>query len=439
MPSLIAVLGLNGSSFKAGLDRAVNQADAAGSKIGSSLSQHVGGAIAGVASIAALEQLAHKTLEFAEHVHDLSGRLGISTDAVQAWDYALSLSGSSIDSAAGFFEKLAKARQKALSGNGDSIAAFHKLGVAVEDLKSKRLEDIGLQISEAFQAGDPQKLISDLREVGGRGAGEMVAAFRDGFAELVNSAKSAGVVMDEEIIGRLKETGDKMKTLGREFMVGFAPVLDLIGKGVESLWRGMNSGVRFAVGLVTGGVKGVEDLVNEYDEQNKERDKAAEERRTKKKAPLVGGGDEGLDEKAMQAAERSAEKILRLKEELFRLQQETDLKSLSKEEKVEELVRRRADILEAMRRTTSEEGKLNAAIDIEKTDQQLAAIKADKENKEKTPKLEVNSLQKVGAYVSDPTRTAVLDTAKQSEGHLREIRKGIAKLAGPSTGKTEFD
>src|SRR5271168_1774881 len=53
-------------------------------------------------------------VEYGEKISDLSKRLGISTDAVQVWDYALKKNGSNIEAATGFFEKLGVARAKAL-------------------------------------------------------------------------------------------------------------------------------------------------------------------------------------------------------------------------------------------------------------------------------------------------------------------------------------
>lgn len=185
--SLMAMLGASIEPLLAKFKQAKTAASVAGNEIGEGFSHHITSAIAGVASVAFVEQAIEKTVEYADKVGDLSHRLGISTDAVQAWDYALQMNGSSIDAAAGFFEKLSIARGKALAGNGESIKAFKDLGVSVDDLKNKRVEDIARQIAGVFEEGDPQKLIGSLREVGGKGAGEMVAAFRDGLGELVDS------------------------------------------------------------------------------------------------------------------------------------------------------------------------------------------------------------------------------------------------------------
>src|SRR5690242_10375983 len=129
MPSLMAVLGLNNSSFLSKIDQSKSEARKAGQEIASSLGEAVNEKLAQVASIAAVEQIIEKTIEYGETVSDLARRLDISTDAVQEWDFALKMNGSNIQAAIPFFEKLASARQKALEGKDEQVQAFRRLGI----------------------------------------------------------------------------------------------------------------------------------------------------------------------------------------------------------------------------------------------------------------------------------------------------------------------
>src|SRR5690242_12648828 len=132
MPSLIATLGLDGSAFKANLDRAVGQASAAGDKITSSLSGHIGKALGAFAVAHFVKEGIKDAIEYGGNMFNVSQRVGIGTEAVLRWDYALKLNGSSIDSASGFFEMLAMNRDKALRGNEESIRSFKALGISIE-------------------------------------------------------------------------------------------------------------------------------------------------------------------------------------------------------------------------------------------------------------------------------------------------------------------
>jgi hypothetical protein len=160
-----------------------------------------------------LRNQAAEIIDYADKVGGLSQRLGMSAESIQAWDQALKLSNSSIDAAVPFFERLATAKKKALEGDGKTIASFAKFGVGLGDLKDLRLEDIALRIGQAFQGGDPQKLIADLRTLGGKGAGQMVEAFSDGLAQMVEKNRNSWSVMSEDAVNQIKATKDEFDKL----------------------------------------------------------------------------------------------------------------------------------------------------------------------------------------------------------------------------------
>src|SRR5512139_3105582 len=95
--SLMASLGLNVSPFKAGLTAAKGDARSAGADISSALGSAVNSQLAKFASIGFAEEVIRRTINYADQVQELASRLGISTDALQQWDYALGQTGGSID------------------------------------------------------------------------------------------------------------------------------------------------------------------------------------------------------------------------------------------------------------------------------------------------------------------------------------------------------
>lgn len=418
MPALTAFINGDAAQFQREMRKVMSVAQTTGD----SITHHLGGAVAGFLSI----EGAKRVVEYGEQIADLSKRLGISTDAVQEWDYALKMTGSSMAESVTFFEKLAVARKGALEGNEKSISSFNRLGVSIADLKNNRLEDVASQIARAFQSGDPQKLIADLREVGGRGAGQMVVAFREGLADLVNDAKAAGVVISEEVVNAMEDASRKGKRIWMQFTADLAPALAKLFEGVEWVWRRAGAGFAgLALLMRTGSLKATRELGAEYRKEWEAQDKPKE-----KQGGLFGGGDEA-DKSGAKAAQREAERILRLKERLFELQQDNDLKSLSKEEQVDELYRRRAAIIEAMKKSKTEEGRLNAAIDVEKIDAQLRTLEPKDEKSSLSSKLVHGSLtanQRIGAY-SSPASSVMIDTAKKSERHLSEL-VALAKRRG---------
>lgn len=437
MPSLIATLGLNATQLRQGLNAAVGYARTTGKQIAGAMSYRLENAVgrlaknqfAQFASAAAVGEAIRRTIEYGGRVQDLSNRLGISTTAVQEWDYALKQSGSSIESAAGFFDRLATSRKKALAGDENMVNSFRALGVSIDDLKSKRLEDVGAQIARAFEAGDPQALIADLREIGGRGAGEMVSAFAGGFGQLIDEAREAGVIIEDSIIAKLDEAGDRFSRMGSQIKAGLAPAIAWISEALEGAWRGLQMAGAAVVGFATTGTLGGGlSQANQAWKEFQDQDKAAADLRKRKANGPKGAGLEETESKAEQRAqEQLAEKRERLEERLQDIKDANYLKSLTKEQKLLELQdrKRRAEDI-ANSTFLSPEERLDAQIKAEELSGQIA----DEAGKNKGGRgLNVNELQRVGAFVNDPEKTAQLNTQKKSEEHLRDIRDGIKKLA----------
>jgi len=430
MASLMAVLGLNNSSFLHKLDDSKKQAASAGQEIASSLGGAVTEKLTEFASIAFIEETIRGTVEWGEQVSILSERLGISTEAVQQWDYALKLNGSNIQAATGFFEKLATARQKALRGKDEQIQAFKDLGVSIEDLKGKRLEDVARQIAEVFESGDPQKLIASLKEVGGKGAGEMVAAFRDGLAGLLQEAPKVG----DATIDSLREAAERSKAVWLEFQAGIAPLIAWLSNALTLVWRDSNRNVRALVGFLSGGIQGAKDLVKEYEDSLKEADAKAEERNKKRHTPLAAGGlDETETKEAAREEKRLAEEKLRLEEKLFSLGLKNALEALPKEEQINELHRRRVELANYVAKNwgrMTEQGRLKAQIDLEELtgeeDRAQRGLKPDKEKKEHFRTRDVNALQRIGAFSAGVPPG--LEVQRRSERHLQNIDHGIKAI-----------
>jgi hypothetical protein len=213
-----------------------------------------------------LRNQATQVLEYGGKINDLSARLGISTTAVQEWGYALKQNGGEVEDASRFFEQLAKNRSAALEGSEGKMASFEKLGVSKEMLQTGRLEDIGAQIGKSFEGGaDAQQFMAELRDVGGRSAGEMVAMFSQGFGQLSQEARDLGVVMSEPTIASLDTLGDRLDQLKMQFQTTIAPIFVGIGevainavKAVSAMlagWKGFLGGV--AEGMKEGGAMGL--------------------------------------------------------------------------------------------------------------------------------------------------------------------------------------
>jgi hypothetical protein len=469
MPGMMTTLGLNIASFVGGLNHATEQARTKGNSIANQLGGQVAGKLAGLVSIAAFEQLSERTIAYGSKVNDLATRLGMSTDAVQEWDYALKQNGSSIDTAVSFFEKLESSRKKALQGNEEAIAGFRRLGVSMDDLKNNR--NLAGQISQAFKTGDPQALIADLREVGGRGAGEMIPTFAAGFDELAESARALGLIMSEETIGKLDEMGDKFDTLKAQVMSGFAPALTyvfdkltdaidgvlagskILGAAMGSLFDqlGDNPLKIFSPGSLGAGM--TESVMAEAAKQADKMEaleKAREEARARKKTSkgVIDVVDKAAADKAKKEADKEqkeAEKLFKLKADLEEKLRSNALGEMTRAERILALEKDRLAIKQAMA-GMSEHDKVQAEILIAGIDKDLAAAKKDaRQEGAKFGTHSVNSQQQIGTFFGNfatagatlAPEMAARNAQVRSEQHLKEIRD-ILKNQSATSSSVEY-
>jgi len=224
--SIMARFGMDATGFKAG----IKQVESASKGLSRDLNANLKGAIAGAFGTAAIVAAGKATMDYAGQIADLSERLGVSTDALQEMDFAARLTGTNLETFTGFLEKLSVSREEALQGNDELRDSFARLGVSLEDLRTKRLEDLTRQIGRAIQGGDVQQLMPALKGVGGRGAGALVPTLRMGLEEAGQQARAANAIISAEDIAALDEAGDRFSALFQIIRAQLAPAMIWLGE-----------------------------------------------------------------------------------------------------------------------------------------------------------------------------------------------------------------
>ena len=231
---LAAKIGLDASSFSAGINKAKSSVASLRSSIGSSVGSQVGGML-GVASIIAY---AKSTVDLGGKISDTSARLGISAEELQRWTFAATQTGGSAENITSFFEKLAVAKAKALAGDKAAIASFKALGVSMDDLKKKKVADLAVQVGKTMQTGNVEDLLPSLREVGGRGVGALIPAFKSDFENVMASAP----VMSNEAVAKMDDAGDKideamlrLRVPMAELLAALTPLIEFFVDGVRMI------------------------------------------------------------------------------------------------------------------------------------------------------------------------------------------------------------
>lgn len=200
----MAVLGLDGRGFKAGLKEA---------EVGvAKFAQGMKGQIAGAFSSAAMLAYMKNVVDAVGRIKDLSEQFRITTDEVQQTDAALKRQGLRFEDLQGVIGKLAAARREAVEKDGDARASFKELKVGLEDLNNPFLRhyDLLLKIANATDTKNMTareeaellellgirslKLLSSLREIGNMQGVKIID--EDTIGRIDRAAKAAGRLKD---------------------------------------------------------------------------------------------------------------------------------------------------------------------------------------------------------------------------------------------------
>lgn len=351
LEEILIKLGLDGT----GMERGLRTAGEKVSEWAKEQMKLLSGIAAGYIGMEGFKTAYEDTVEFSEKTVDLSRHLGISTDAIQVWDFALKQNGATIEAASSFFEKLAVSREKALGGLGAGAeeiktltATFGELGISIDDLKNKRLEDIAEKIGEIFQSGDPQKLIASLKEVGGKGAGEVIATLRDGIKEAREEAEKLGIIIEHNVLLKLKETADRQTQFGAQLRAAFAPWVSSMVEGLQFLFTATKAGVSDVSAVfkalsehpthIADAFRAGKAARDQVWDDMVDSDKALRRHEQRLDDPKTGGSDteDPETEKANKKKKEQAE-IDRLNDESEKLEDKATTKKLSNTEKIKKL------------------------------------------------------------------------------------------------------
>lgn len=450
--SILARLGLDSSGFRAG----VKQAQSATKGLSRDLNSDLKGAIARAFGTAAIVAAGKATIDYAGAISDLSEQLDISTDALQELDFAAQLTGSNLETFTGFLEKIAVARDDALAGNDALRASFDQLGVSLEDLRTKRLEDLTRQIGRAVQGGNAQQLIDPLKSVGGRGAAALIPAFKLGLENAAAQARDAGAIISKEDIATLDEAGDKLTILFQIMRAELAPAiiwaaekaLDLV-YGIKAVSAALGEAFekftpsRIARAMLNPNTgAGIGELIADVLDTIGNSEAAGgvmlqrEEMRNRRNAPERGSGPVNLTAQQSNAAAARDERIARLRDQLA----DKELKLLpiaqqraAIEERIARLRRESAvwDSFEGIGGAVDEEDRIKLRLDMMDAEEKLKAINGDVPSERDGP-YNVNAMERIG--LRSASASAIGAQSSASDPQVRKLAAIEARLGRMDDG-----
>ncbi|ODN68841.1 D-alanyl-D-alanine carboxypeptidase family protein [Methylobrevis pamukkalensis] len=157
-----------------------------------------------------------------------AARAGLGVEEFQALEYAASKSKVSIDAIVdGMKELQLRADEYIVTGSGSASEAFQRLGFTADQLKD-RLKDpsaLLLEIVERVRDLDKAAQIRVFDELFGGTGGEqflqMIGQGSEGIRDLMNEARSAGLIIQSDIIDKAAEIDAKFEQLSRTIGVTF--------------------------------------------------------------------------------------------------------------------------------------------------------------------------------------------------------------------------
>lgn len=189
------------------------------------------GALLGIAGAGGLAMMAKQAIDTVGGLGELASQLGITTDTLQAFQYAatqVGLSSAEMETSIG---RLTRTIGDAAQGEKEAVDAFVALGVGVLDASGKvrSTEDVLRDAADALQRiPDPARRASLAVDLMGRAGQKMLPFLENGAAgidDLTGRARELGLVFDEDIIASADEASDKLATLSKVMGVQFNAAL----------------------------------------------------------------------------------------------------------------------------------------------------------------------------------------------------------------------
>lgn len=201
---MIGKLGLNTAEFQTGMKQAESTASAASTKIK--------GFLAGAFTATAVIAFAKHIASLADNILNLADAFDTTTDQIQIMQEAAARNGVQAEQLLQSTVKLAQARQKAIEGDKNAIAAFNRLGISIESVTDANKSNYDLMIEVASAFANSNRTFADQAAVmdilGGKSIRLMGA---------IKSLKELGGlnVISKEELQRIDAAADAIENAGR--------------------------------------------------------------------------------------------------------------------------------------------------------------------------------------------------------------------------------
>lgn len=163
-----------------------------------------------------------QTLEFADHIQNLSKQTGIAPDKLQQLGFAAKQVGIQIDP---LVASIGQMSDRLASGDKSAVGALQRLGLSFDVIRAMSPDKAFIAIAEAI-AGvpDPMEQARDATDLFGRTGLQLLPMFTKELRTLLDEAKRLGLVMENETTKGMSDLNSqlsKMLDVGKQLLVTF--------------------------------------------------------------------------------------------------------------------------------------------------------------------------------------------------------------------------
>jgi len=211
---LKALLGMDNKQFKAGM----RDSKQATQSFSSSIAK-IGGTLAAAFSIRAIVGFTKSVVDFASEIRHTADNLNVSTDALQALNSVSLKYGMTVEDLHKGLGKLRQSQGKVAEGDKEYTDAVELLNINLKEFeKADTARALELLAKGYAAAGGSALAFSAVQDLMGRSAKKATAFMEElarmGLKPMIAGAKTAGMVIKEDLITELELMGTKMELIG---------------------------------------------------------------------------------------------------------------------------------------------------------------------------------------------------------------------------------
>jgi lambda family phage tail tape measure protein len=222
---LLVKLAMDMADFSAGMTRASNQIDKFNDRI-----QNAASRLATLATTGTFAMLVRGVVEARSRLDDLSETTSLAVETLSSLERTAFIGGHSLETVASGASKFAKSVSEATGGNKKLLDSFDALGISLNDLKTKRFDEIYVEFAKKIaMAEDKQNAIAHATRLAGKAAAESIPFWKD----LADGGLEAAKVTAQQAA-----EAEKLEKETRKLLLVFRDVKDaLIGELIPGMTR----------------------------------------------------------------------------------------------------------------------------------------------------------------------------------------------------------